>query len=95
MTKSRKYDDRTKHQDRAVTILEKGNHKFSNKTILKENTTSVSNNHDSLERSHSDGNGGHWIKTDADCKYQFSLHTQNAIIVCRIIKLNWDSKKQL
>lgn len=66
MTKSRKYDDRTKHQDRAVTILEKGNHKFSNKTILKENTTSVSNNHDSLERSHSDGNGGHWIKTDAD-----------------------------
>lgn len=81
MTKSHKYEDRIKHQDRAVTILEKGNHKFPNKTILKENAISMSDNHDSLERSHSVGNGGHWIKTDADCKYQLYMHTQNANVL--------------
>ncbi|KAL1830959.1 protein LAZY 1 isoform X1 [Daucus carota subsp. sativus] len=66
MNKPHKYEDRTKKEDRAVTILEKRNHKFPKKTILKENVISVSNNHDSFDRSHSAGDGGHWIKTDAD-----------------------------
>lgn len=70
MSKSPTNKDITKHQDTGVTVPEKDNNKFPEMINSKEKVTIMNIKKDSLRRSHSTGFGEHWIKTDADCKYQ-------------------------